>query len=362
MFIMKKQNKLSLPTYVAMLATCAVLSCGKTNTPAPSTPVVVPPVNTVKAYTPDGWKALESFISPRLCATAVTINEKIYAGLGYSGSSGYGSLSNDWNEYDPATSKWTAKAAFPGSERANAVGFVVNGKVYVGLGTNYNRAIKGDVYRDFYEYDPATDKWTKKADFTGSGRDQPVYFSIGNKGYVGTGNSDPFDAATVLSDFWEYDPATDKWTQKADLKGTARCRAFGFALGGKGYAGGGEDRNVMKQKDCYEYDPLKNEWTAKADYPELVSRARGFSFGDFGYLTGGIITANDKTSEVVYKYNPKDNTWTKSSDLAVEDDSRKGRFYQIAVATKTKAYIGLGANGSGTSPANQKDFYEYVPK
>jgi len=346
-------------SFILLLIIGLTTACSKTEpTPTPVAITPAPVVPTVKAYLPEGWKALESFIGPRLCATAVTINEKIYAGLGYDNGNGYSSVSSEWYEYDPATNKWTAKAAFPGLERANAVGFVMNGKVYVGLGTNYNRNTKGDVYRDFYEYDPATNKWTKKADFAGFGRDQPFYFSIGNKGYIGTGNSDPFDASTVLSDFWEYDPSTDKWTQKADLKGTTRCRAFGFSVGGKGYAGGGEDRNVIRQKDCYEYDPLKNEWAIKADYPELVSRSRGFSFGDLGYLTGGI----GNTSAAVYKYNPKDNTWTKSSDIAVEDDNRKGRFYQIAIATKTKAYIGLGASGSGTDPINQKDFYEYVPK
>lgn len=96
-----------------------------------------------------------------------------------------------------------------------AISFVIGGKIYVGLGTNYDGNTKGATYVDFYQYDPATDKWTEKSSFRGSGRDQPVSFVIGNKGYVGTGNTDPFYAATVTADFYEYDPATDKWTTKA---------------------------------------------------------------------------------------------------------------------------------------------------
>lgn len=48
---------------------------------------------------------------------------------------------------------------FPGEARNNAIAFVLNGKGYVGLGTNSTT-----MFKDFYEYDPATDTWTKIAD------------------------------------------------------------------------------------------------------------------------------------------------------------------------------------------------------
>ena len=38
---------------------------------------------------------------------------------------------------------------------------------------------------------------------------------INNKGYVGTG-----DSVSYFKDFWEYDPATDIWTKKSSLGGT----------------------------------------------------------------------------------------------------------------------------------------------
>ena len=74
---------------------------------------------------------------------------------------------------------------------------------------------------DFWEYDPATDTWTQKANFGGGARTGAVGFSIGTKGYVGTG----IDANDLLrKDFWEYDPVTNKWTRKANFGGTARYR------------------------------------------------------------------------------------------------------------------------------------------
>ena len=40
-------------------------------------------------------------------------------------------------------------------------------------------------------------------------------------------------------DFWEYDPVGNTWTQKADFGGTARYAAVGFSIGNKGYIGTG---------------------------------------------------------------------------------------------------------------------------
>jgi hypothetical protein len=62
-----------------------------------------------------------------------------------------------------------------------------------------------------------------------------------------------------------YDPATDTWTQKADLPGAARSSAVAFTAAGKGYVGTGYD-GIDKLKDLYEYDPAKNIWTKKADF------------------------------------------------------------------------------------------------
>lgn len=69
--------------------------------------------------------------------------------------------------------------------------------------------------------DPANDSWVKVADFPGqTGRSGAVAFVMGNKAYVGTG----YNGKDRLKDFWEYDPATNSGTRKADFGGTARLR------------------------------------------------------------------------------------------------------------------------------------------
>ena len=104
---------------------------------------------------------------------------------------------------------WTQKANLVGGGREYAAGFAIGNKGYIGAGTGYN---------DFWEYDPATNTWTQKANFAGGTRLGPTGFSIGNKGYIGTGYYKNNALVTFYyKDFWEFDPNTNIWTQKADF-------------------------------------------------------------------------------------------------------------------------------------------------
>ena len=181
----------------------------------------------------------------------------------------------DFWEYDPATNAWTRKADFRGA-RYEAVGFSIGNKGYIGTGFDRN------FDKDFWEYDPETNVWTRKADFRGPARSEAVGFSIGNKGYIGTGSTN-FE---VRKDFWEYDPATNAWTRKADFGGEARRGAVGFSIGSKGYLGTGTDGSFLK--DFWEYDPATNVWTQKADFGGPARwHAVGFSIDDQGYIGTG---------------------------------------------------------------------------
>src|SRR6266568_4087795 len=79
----------------------------------------------------------------------------------------------------------------------------------------------------------AQDTWTQKADFAGTARYRAVGFSIGSKGYIGTGTA----TDGIKKDFWEYDPTANSWTQKADFGGVARYYSSGFSVSSKGYIG-----------------------------------------------------------------------------------------------------------------------------
>ena len=128
-----------------------------------------------------------------------------------------------------------------------AVGFSIGNKGYVGTGLDIN----GQTKNDFWEYDPTFDVWTQKKYFgyVGGGACFAVGFSIGNRGYIGLGAFNYEDA------FWEYDTTTNNWTQKVNFTGTPRSRAVGFSIGNKGYIGTGWDIYYQKRNDFWEYTP-----------------------------------------------------------------------------------------------------------
>ena len=140
--------------------------------------------------------------------------------------------------------EWYKQSSYEGVARSGAVGFVIDGKAYVGTGYDGDKWLK-----DFYQYDAEKNNWYKKADFPGAARSAAVAFALNGKGYVGTG----FDGTNYLKDFYQYDPSTDSWTQIADFSGTARFQATAFVLENYGFVGTGYDGNYLK--DIYAYDP-----------------------------------------------------------------------------------------------------------
>ncbi|HYV92236.1 MAG TPA: kelch repeat-containing protein [Chitinophagales bacterium] len=246
-----------------------------------------------------------------------------------------------------AQDAWIQKADFGGTVRDEAVGFSIGSKGYIGTGLYYDSDDETfHLYKDFWEYDPASNTWTQKADFGGTARFQAVGFSIGSKGYLGTG----FDTSNnTTRDFWEYDPAANTWTQKADFGGTARIGAAGFSIGNKGYLGTGAQYG--NTKDFWEYDPAANTWTQKADFGGTARElAVGFSIGCKGYLGTGY-GINNTYSKDFWEYDPATNTWTQKADFG-------GAARGIAVGFNigNKGYLGAG---NGKNNTLKKDFWEY---
>jgi len=161
-----------------------------------------------------------------------------------------------------AQNSWTSKSPFAkglaGSARSGAAGFYIQstGKVYIGTGLISSTSASND----FWAWDPTTNVWTQKQSFQGAARYGAVGFSIGNKGYIGTGAVGSF-SKTYYNDFWEYDPLTDNWAKKTSIPGN-RAWAVGFSIGNKGYIGTGYNYPNY-YNDFYEYDPTTDSWSQK---------------------------------------------------------------------------------------------------
>ncbi|MBK7751970.1 MAG: hypothetical protein IPI41_04955 [Flavobacteriales bacterium] len=108
--------------------------------------------------------------------------------------------------------------------------------------------------------------WTQKADLPGTGRWGAVGFAAAGYGYICTGV-----ASGNLTDLWQWDPVTNIWTQKADFPGGPRREAAAFSINDIGYVGFGRTSpNGGYSNDLWAYDPTTNTWTQKASLPAQV--------------------------------------------------------------------------------------------
>lgn len=231
------------------------------------------------------WTQVASFGGgTRQESVAFAIDAKGYVGLGRQAGVG---AKNDFWVYDTATNNWSQKANFPGTARYKSIGFSIGSKGYVGLGDDGSFGYKSD----FYEYNPSTDTWITKTSFPPGGRFAAVGFSIGTKGYVGTGCYYPFNQPpqTLSNDFWEYNPSSNAWTQKNNLPGSGRWFATSFSIGNRGYLGTGADLGSTSfYQDFYEYDLATDTWIPKANFGGVArGYAVGFSIGSKGYIGTG---------------------------------------------------------------------------
>jgi len=246
--------------------------------------------------------------------------------------------------YDQIQNDWDEEVALGGPngdglDRGSASAFSIGTKGYVCLGQGQTNAYFGDLW----EYDLATDAWTQKADFAGGPRRQAVAFSIGEYAYVGTGQ----DVTGFRKDFYRYDPSTNVWEQMADFAGTARKQAVGFAMGDDGYIGTGDD-GVLRN-DFWQYNVGLNAWFQKANFPG-TPRAGATGWGTFP--TGFIATGEDINSvytKDVWEYSYFNNTWIQRSDLP--GPGRKNAFSFVIDGT---AFLGAGYGG-----VFYDDFYAY---
>jgi peroxiredoxin/N-acetylneuraminic acid mutarotase len=223
-------------------------------------------------------------------------------------------------------SPWKKAAPFPEADE-ELYGVAVDGKLYVIGGWGEGKARGAN-----YEYDPATDKWTKKTSMPRPAH-HAALATYNGKIYVCGGFAAPEQtqvptggAWQPIDDMWEYDPAADSWKTLAPLPGK-RGAAVAVEAGGKIYVIGGVT-TVAGSKDPFftffgpcqvlstndVYDPATNKWESRK--PMAVPRNHAFAGAVNGkiYVIGGrtghgfILSATN--TDVVEEYNPVADMWS----------------------------------------------------
>jgi N-acetylneuraminic acid mutarotase len=201
---------------------------------------------------------------------------------------------------------------------------------------------------DFYEYNIASNTWSQKANFPGTARRDATSFVMNGKGYICFG----YNGSSFLSDIWEYNYNSDTWTQKANFPGPARAAAVSFVIGKKAYVGTGAG-NSAYLTDFWCYDQDLDTWTQKASLPGVGRRfASGFALQNYGYIGTGWDGSNDLKD--FWEYNATLNSWSQIPDLTGDARSACSGF-----ALGNRGFAGLGIDDG--PDIYYSDLWEYTP-
>ena len=248
---------------------------------------------------------------------------------------------------------WTTGPVFPGLSRAHYIQWVLNGKAYMGTGS-WVAGQNLTFTKDVWEYDAATNAWTQKADFGGNIRTGTLNFTVGGNGYAGCGA----DQFAVYNDFWKFDPVANTWTQVAYFPGPPRVYGQGFGMDTVGFAGMGRTftaaGSTITYNDIYQYYPDSNQWMVKNNFPGIArSFASTFRIGNYNYLLAG---QSGNATNQLWQYDAAGDSWAQKS--AFPDGNRIG---MTALVIQDTAYAGLGRSQDPVSGITTyyNDFWMY---
>ena len=286
----------------------------------------------------------------RASAVAFVIDGKGYVALGRTAVSS-GALNDCWM-YTPVTDSWSARTAFPGKARVKAMAAVVDSKAYVGLGYDIDYGVyTGGNLKDFWMYDPTNDSWSQKSSYPSTATDACVSFVLGHSIYVGEG----FNDHSFTNEFWKYDTDQDNWIRLTDFPGINRFGAVVCASNEHIFFGTGFD--TYNDNDWWEYFPASDSWKQLKSMPDNGRlNAVSFSINNRYFVsTGRHFGGNHTVGHLfadVKEYDAVRNVWYDRGNIPLGE-----RENAIAFVINGVGYIGQGEND--TQMLN--DFWSFKP-
>ncbi|MDO9633827.1 MAG: IPT/TIG domain-containing protein, partial [Paludibacter sp.] len=282
----------------------------------------------------DQWfkmkEAPTSFYSPSHYyrdAVVFVYNSKAYIGL---------NNNQNFQEFDPLKNEWKKLADFPGVIRSRGNGFVIDDKIYFGMGYQQVSAFDRAYLNDWWEYDITLNKWTKKSNFPLTPTEgQPMGFSFKNKGFLLPGT------ITSKSTIYNYDHENNVWIDRSSLSVKYQLINYNWS-----FAIPRENDVVLGHVRHYGFKVEKGIYIYKPDIDTNVDDWRGIPqlqisyynemrFSYFYHNNSAYVLPGQQ--RYLFYYSDESNTW-KSIELAA------GFYFDggIGFSINGKIYLGMG--------------------
>lgn len=254
---------------------------------------------------------------------------------------------NDLWKYNDTSDTWSQMASFPGSNIYDGVAFVIDSLAYVGLGADQF----GNRYRHIWAYNPRSDSWNQVASLpTSAARTGAFSFVLNGKAIIGAGDTYINGNRVYFKDVWEYNPLTDTWIQKGDFTGGGRVGMSAQVVNGRAFVGLGDDGFIF-YTSYFEYDPINDDWLPKANFPGPNRSFYSTTVAqDRIYLMSGEDLSSFFTNEM-WSYNPIADAWQAKWHFAGPKRAFANMFYLHG-----SFYFGLGL--SEASSLGLADFWK----
>jgi N-acetylneuraminic acid mutarotase len=242
--------------------------------------------------------------------------------------------------------EWVQVASLPDTfnETDHSFAFSLDGMGYIVTG-NSDTGERDD----FYQYNSATNTWTELTPFPGGARGYAIGDTWDGKAYFGFGS----DGNSSTNDLWVFDPSDMSWTELASCPCQARIHPAMIAQSGKVFVGlgSGADGNM---KDWWEYDIALNTWSQKDDLPS-VPRHHPYQFGIGDYVYTGFGHGNGIFNDW-YRWDIAGESWTEVASLPAE-----GRVAGTQFSHNGIGYV-LSGEGEDHNSMDTGEFWAYNPE
>ena len=284
------------------------------------------------------WAGMANMPTARWGLSTSVVNGKIYA-IG-----GHPDLATV-EECDPSSNTWTTKADMP-TGRSGLSTSVVDGRIYAIGG---NTGGWGPSLPTVEEYDPITDIWTKKADMPTPRNGLSTAVVNGKIYAVGGMEVTAFEQWNTLRTVEVYDPATNNWMPRADLK---RGRNWFNAVeqDGKIYAIGG----FTPYEEVY--DPATDEWTKLAVMPSTTHASAASVLDGKIYTFGGQVDPGGMGITIVFEYDPESDSWVTKPPMPFE-----AHHFSSSVVNRKVYCIGGSNKPYPNRPPHLSTVWKYSP-